>query len=184
MTGRHRFDAVARLLHWVMAAMILAMLLIGVGMVSTVSERYHALLTIHRPLGIAILVLAAIRLLYRLFHPAPPMPAAMPAWQKLAAHASHVVLYALMLAIPLVGWAMLSAGAYPVVLYQALHLPPILPPSPTLYALLRQAHHLLAFLLFATVLAHFAAALMHALIFRDRVFASMASGRRSDEARR
>lgn len=178
MSTGTRFTPVARLLHWTMFAMILAMLFIGVGMVSTVSERYHALVSIHRPLGITILVLAAIRLVYRLTHSAPPLPAAMPGWQRLAAHLSHVVLYALMLGLPLVGWAMLSAGAYPVVLYQELHLPAILPPDPMLYAVLRRVHRLLAYLLFGVFLAHLGAALLHALVYRDGVFASMASWQR------
>jgi cytochrome b561 len=99
----------------------------------------------------------------------------MPAWQRFAAHASHVVLYALMFALPLVGWAMLSAAAYPIVLAGSLQLPPILPHDVRLYAVLRDFHSVLAYLLFATVLAHLGAALLHALIHRDGVFESMAS---------
>ena len=98
----------------------------------------------------------------------------MPALLRFAAHASHVVLYALMFALPLVGWGMLSAAGYPIMLYGPLGLPPILPHDAALYALLRTAHTVLAFLLFATFIAHFAAALMHALIYRDGVFPSMA----------
>jgi hypothetical protein len=99
----------------------------------------------------------------------------MPGWQRFAAQASHVVLYALMFALPLVGWGMLSAARYPIVLYGPLQLPPILPHDAALYAVLRRMHAVLAFLLFATFLAHFVAALMHSLIFRDGVFQSMAS---------
>jgi cytochrome b561 len=142
-----RFTAFSRLLHWLMAALVLAMLLIGVGMVSSVSERYHLLLSIHRPLGIAILALVVIRIINRLLNPAPPLPAHLPLWQRAAAKLSHLVLYALMLALPLVGWAMLSAGGYPIVLYAPLQLPPLLSPDPMLYALLRQAHTYLAYLL-------------------------------------
>jgi cytochrome b561 len=64
-------------------------------------------------LGILILVLVAIRLVNRLLNSAPSLPEGMPAWQRFVAHASHVVLYALMFALPLVGWGMLSAGRYP-----------------------------------------------------------------------
>ena len=78
-----------------------------------------------------------------------------------------------MFAVPLVGWAMLSAARYPVVLYGALQLPPIMPQNAELFAVLRETHTVLALLLFATFLAHFGAALMHALIFRDDVFPSM-----------
>ena len=80
-----------------------------------------------------------------------------------------------MFALPLVGWAMLSAARYPIVLYGSLQLPPILPQDAALYAALRGAHTVLAYLLFLTFLAHLGAALTHALIFRDGVFQSMAS---------
>ena len=172
------FALPARILHWLMAAMILAMLFIGVGMVASVSERHAWLLRIHKPLGIAILLLAVVRLAVRLRHPPPPLPADLPALQKLAAHASHWLLYALMIAMPLVGWAMLSAGGYPVMLSDALRLPPIFPASATAFAILRHLHTWLAMLLFLTFLAHLGAALYHGLIRRDGVLASMLGGTR------
>jgi cytochrome b561 len=97
----------------------------------------------------------------------------MPMLLKLGAEASHWLLYALMFAVPMVGWAMLSAADYPIQLVGTLHLPPILPHDRALYAILRPAHTVLAFLLFATFLAHLGAALTHALVFRDGVFRSM-----------
>ena len=172
------FTLPARVLHWLMAAMILAMLFIGVGMVATVSERHAWLLRTHKPLGIAILLLAVVRLAVRLRHPPPLLPADLPAVQKLAAHASHWLLYALMIAMPLVGWAMLSAGGYPVMLGDSLRLPSIFPASATAFAILRHLHTWLAMLLFLTFLAHLAAALYHGLIRRDGVLASMIGGTR------
>jgi cytochrome b561 len=166
------FPLLSRLLHWTMALLILAMLFIGVAMVSSLSE-YHRLVAIHRPLGILLLVLAAVRLINRLLSPPPPLPAAMPMLLKLGARATHWLLYALMFAVPMVGWAMLSAADYPIQLVGTLHLPPILPHDRALYAILRPAHTVLAFLLFATFLAHLGAALTHALVFRDGVFRSM-----------
>jgi cytochrome b561 len=173
MPPQLRFTAFSRLLHWTMASMVLAMLFIGIGMVASVTD-YHWLVSIHKPLGILILVLVAVRLMNRLLNPAPPLPRGMPALQRFAAHGSHVVLYVLMFAMPLIGWGMLSAARYPVVLYGPLELPPILPRDIALYSVLRTTHTVLAFLLFATFIAHFAAALMHALIYRDGVFQSMA----------
>jgi len=167
------FALPARVLHWLMAVMILAMLFIGIGMVSSVSERHAWLLRIHKPLGIAILLLAVVRLAVRLRHPPPPLPADLPTLQKLAAHASHWLLYALMIALPLVGWAMLSAGGYPVMLSDSLRLPAIFPTSATAFAILRHLHTWLAMLLFLTFLAHLGAALYHGLIRRDGVLASM-----------
>lgn len=179
-----RFPVALRLLHWLIAALIVTMLFIGVGMVSTVSDVRTWLIELHKPLGILILCLAAIRLLVRLTRPAPALPQDLPAWQMWAAHLSHVALYGLMFALPLVGWSMLSAGGYPVVLFGALGLPPIAPVQPLLFATLRQAHTLLAFLLFAAILGHLGAALFHAWIRRDTVFPSMwFSSRRNFVAR-
>lgn len=171
------FSALARMLHWSMAALILAMLFIGIAMVSSLSA-YHRLLAIHRPLGVLILLLAVVRLANRVWRPAPSLPPGMPSPLRFAARSSHWLLYALMFALPLVGWGMELAGEYPVVLAGSLILPPILPHSDSLYALLRPMHTALALLLFATVLAHLAAALTHAFIFRDGVFQTMASWRR------
>lgn len=174
-TGQH-FSALQRALHWSMAVLIIAMLFVGVGMVATVSRLHNSLLMLHRPLGIALLALVLLRLIVRLARGAPPLPSDLPAWQRVGAHASHLALYALMIAMPLIGWSMLSAGGYPVVLFGGVHLPPIVPHDVTLYAWLRSAHTWLALVLFATVLLHLAAALFHALIRRDGVLASMARG--------
>ena len=171
------FPLFSRILHWLMAIMILAMLLIGIAMVASLDD-YHRLVSVHKPLGMLILVLVAVRLINRLFNPPPPLPAGMPGWQQFIAHASHFVLYGLMFALPMVGWGMLSAARYPIVLWGPLQLPPILPHSLALYTALRDTHTVLAYLLFLTFLAHFAAAMMHALIYRDGVFQSMASWRR------
>ncbi|MCQ4166806.1 cytochrome b [Tahibacter harae] len=170
------FNAAARLLHWLMAPLILAMLFVGVAMMASVHNRPW-MVDLHRPLGIAILALALLRLGNRLRHPPPPLPADLPRWQARAAVASHWLLYALFIAMPLIGWAMLSAGGYPVEMIGGLHLPPLLPQDVTLYAVLRTAHGWLAKLLFATVLLHLAAALFHAWVRRDGVFSSMARGR-------
>ncbi|HVY14851.1 MAG TPA: cytochrome b [Rhodopila sp.] len=167
------FSPAQRALHWLMAIMVLAMLFIGVVMVSTVRPAYLTLVAIHKPLGIAILVLALGRLALRVRRGAPPLPADLPAIQVVGAKLSHVVLYALLVAMPLVGWGMLSAGGYPVVLAGVVHLPPILPHSDALHAALLQAHIVLAYLFFATILLHLGAALFHALVRRDGVFQAM-----------
>ncbi|BDC38207.1 cytochrome b [Paraburkholderia terrae] len=176
-TSRH-FSPLARLLHWTMAVMILAMLFVGVAMVATVSHAHATLIALHRPLGVALLVLALIRVAVRLKNGSPALPDDMPALQRFAARASHLVLYGLFIAMPLIGWAMLSAGGYPITLFGAWHLPAIVPQNVDLFALLRALHTWLAFALFATVLAHIAAALFHGLIRRDGVFSSMARGGR------
>jgi cytochrome b561 len=169
-----RFSPLQRVLHWLMALMVLAMLFIGIGMVATVSPRYWTLVSIHKPLGVAILLLVLVRLAVRVLRGTPPLPADLPPVQRFGAKASHLLLYGLMILMPLIGWSMLSAGGYPIVLYGPLHLPPIMPHSDALYAVLRSAHTVLALLLFAVILLHLAAALFHAMVRQDGVFDSMA----------
>jgi cytochrome b561 len=168
-----QFAVQSRILHWLMAAMLLTMLFIGVSMVSSL-ENYHRLIGIHRPLGIMILILAVVRLTNRMFTTLPPFPPTMSRSERLVATASERLLYTLMFALPLVGWSMLSAGSYPIVMFGSLQLPPILPANPALYAVLRKSHSLLAYLLFLTFLAHLSAVLFHTLILRDRLLKRMA----------
>lgn len=164
-----------------MAVLILAMLFVGVAMVASVTLR-PTLLALHRPIGIALLVLAVLRLVHRLRRRVPDLPRDLPPWQRAAAHASHVALYALMLAMPLVGWAMVSAAGNPVTLWPGLDLPPIASHDPAVYSVLRLAHAWLARALLAVILLHLAAALHHAWVRRDGVFAGMVTGGRQRRA--
>jgi cytochrome b561 len=173
----HQFPLTIRLLHWTMAALIIAMLFIGVAMVSTAGPAYTALLALHRPLGIAILLLAGIRLALRIGTRAPALPADLPRIQQRAARASHVLLYLAMIGLPIIGWAMLSAGSYPVRLGAGLVLPPILPPDALVFGGLRQLHALVAFAFFALILGHLTVALIHGFVRRDGVLATMGFAR-------
>ena len=172
-TPRPQFAIQSRILHWLMAAMLLAVLFIGAAMVASLGS-YHALVAIHRPLGILILLLAIARLINRKLTKLPPFPPAMTPVERRIASASERLFYFLMIALPLIGWGMLSAGQYPIVMFGAVHLPPILPSNPTVFAILRTSHTVLAYLLFFTFLAHLGAVLFHTLVVRDRILDRMA----------
>jgi cytochrome b561 len=161
------YGFVARSLHWLIAVLIVAMLIMGLD---------PNLIGIHRPLGIVILILALIRIVVRLKNNTPPLPHVIPSWQRLAALLSHLSLYALMATMPLAGWSMLSAEGYPIVLLGSLHLTPIAPHEIHLYLILRKAHMYLALLLSGTLLMHVSAALFDGLIRRDGLFSHMARG--------
>src|SRR5580698_6695035 len=103
-----QFALLSRILHWLMAALLITMLFIGVSMVAHLGD-YHWLLSVHRPLGILILILAAIRLLTRFVTKTPALPSSMAPAERLVVRLSELALYALFIALPLVGWAMLSA---------------------------------------------------------------------------
>jgi cytochrome b561 len=173
---RQQFTVSMRFLHWLMAAMVLAMLGVGVAMVASLSD-YHWLVSIHRPLGVAILILVVVRFVNRLFSTLPPFPPTMSSQERVVAHMSEILLYTLLFVQPLVGWGMLSAARYPITLWRSLHLFPILPHSVMLYAALRKAHTILAYLLFLTFIAHFGAVLFHTLIVRDGILSRMAPWR-------
>lgn len=171
-----QFTAFSRLLHWTMAAMVLTMLGIGVAMVASLAN-YQLLVSIHRPLGIAILTLVVVRFVNRLLNPPPPFPPTMSRVERLAASTSELTMYGLMFLLPLIGWGMLSAARYPIVLYGSVHLPFILPHNAMLHAALRKTHTILAYLFLLTFIAHVGAILFHTLIVRDGIIKRMAPWR-------
>jgi cytochrome b561 len=179
---RAQFAWSSRLLHWLMAGMLLTMAFIGAFMVTSL-RHYHELVSLHRPLGIAILALATVRLINRRVHRPPDFPPEIRAGERRVVIASERVLYVLMFALPLVGWGMLSAAGNPIVLAGTLTLPPILPRAPGLYAALRTAHTALAYLFFATFLAHLGGVLLHTIVLRDGVILRMVPWR-ANRARR
>jgi cytochrome b561 len=175
-TSPGQFPLPMRILHWLMAAMVLSMLFIGVAMVSSLAN-YHRLVSIHRPLGILVWLLVIVRYVVRRRSELPPFLETMSARERTVAHYYERLLYALMFLLPLVGWGMLSAARYPIVLVGPLHLPPILPHSPELYAVLRKAHTVLAYLLFATFIVHLSLVVYHAVALRDGILKRMAPWR-------
>ncbi len=158
--------------------MVLTMLGIGVAMIASLAD-YHRLISIHRPLGILLLIIVAIRLVNRLLHGGPDLPITMSAQEKLMARTSEVWLYVLLFVMPLVGWGMLSAARFPIAMFGSVHLFPILPHNVMLYSILRKTHTYLAYLLFFAFIAHFGAVLFHSLILRDGLFNRMAPWRAS-----
>jgi cytochrome b561 len=175
-TGQRQFTALMRLFHWLTAALVLTILGIGVAMVASLAD-YHRLISIHRPLGILVLIVVVIRFVNRHYSTLPPFLATMSRRERSVASASELFLYALLVVQPLVGWGMLSAASYPTTLYGSIHLFPILPHNVMLYAWLRRAHTVLAYLLFLTFLAHFGAVLFHTWVVRDGTFSRMAPWR-------
>ncbi|MFC9355727.1 cytochrome b [Rhodococcus sp. NPDC057014] len=177
-TGRPtRYAFTSRLLHWAMAILVIAQLFLGVAMVASL-DAYHLLRTVHQPLGFAILVLAVVRIGNRIVHRPPPLPTGMRPAERMVATGSEYLLYGLLVLQPVTGWAMLSAGGFPIVLTAQLSLPAIAPRDPDLYSVLRQSHTVLGYLLFAAFTAHLCAVLFHTFVLRDRILGRMTMGRR------
>lgn len=168
-----KFALTSRILHWVMAPMVVVQLFIAAVMMASLAYR-PLLLAIHEPLGVAILVVVVIRLANRILHRPPPFLSTMGPLERLVAKGSEYLLYALLLAQPLVGWAMLSAAGTPIVLVGQMQLPSLVPHDAALFAALRLTHTILAYLLLATFTAHMCAVLMHTLVLRDGLLRRMA----------
>ena len=129
---------------------------------------------VHKSIGVVILVVVLVRIVNRLTHRAPALPATVGSIERKLVVATELSLYALLVAQPLVGWAMVSASGRPVVVFGSVRLPPIAPLGAELFSVLRQAHSLLAFALVVAITAHVSAVLLHTLTLRDGMISRMA----------
>lgn len=169
------YGTTARMLHWLVAALILAMIPVGLLMVQDGLDRSlgDALYLFHKNVGSLLIVIIALRLVWRLTHPPAPLPATMPDWQRRVAGLSHLALYGLMVVMPLSGYVRVRAGGFPIEGLDALGLPTLVPRSKPLADAASSLHELAAWALMAVLALHVGAALHHALIRRDGVWARM-----------
>ena len=173
-----RYSTTAIALHWGLALLIVANFSLGAYMSDLpFSMTRLKLYNWHKWAGVSILVLSALRLLWRLTH-RPPADMPMPQWQSRVAHAAHTALYVLFFAVPLAGWAYSSAAGFPIVLFGVLPLPDFVAPDRALSETIKPLHGALAFALAGVVLLHVAGALKHHFIERDGLLQRMLPGRR------
>src|SRR6266571_88823 len=124
------WGAPAKLFHWVMAALILAQIALGLMAANwRLSPTKVELFFWHKSTGMLILALVALRLLWRLANPTPALPSGMAAWERAAARLSHLLLYVLMIALPITGWIVNSASNIPFRIFRLIPLPPIVAPD-------------------------------------------------------
>jgi cytochrome b561 len=173
-----RYDAVAISLHWAVAAAVICAFPLGV----YVADLPHSplrleLVAYHRWLGVTILGLACVRLAWRLARRPPALPASVPNWQRRAAAIAHGALYALVLAVPLSGWASSSASGEPVVYLGLWPLPDLVPRDETAASALKVVHRGLNFALLGVVIVHVAAAVKHQFVDRDGLLGRMLPAR-------
>lgn len=171
---KNHYTATAKALHWLMALMLFAMLALGFYMQGLpLSPEKLQLYSWHKWAGVTIFLLVLFRLAWRFTHRPPALPANMPKLMQLAAHAGHLALYGLMLAIPLSGWLMSSAKGFQTVWFGILPLPDLLTKDKALGDLLQTVHVSLNLLLLVVVVGHVGAALKHHFIDRDDILTRM-----------
>ena len=168
------WGALAKLFHWITAALLLGQILLGWAAVCwRLSPLKADLYVWHKSLGMLILALVVLRLLNRLAARAPALPPGMPAWERAAAHASHALLYGLMLALPLSGWIVSDAAGVPFRIFWQLPLPAIVAPDRQTAELAAAVHFALGIALVALLVLHIGAALRHHYAKHDDVLARM-----------
>jgi cytochrome b561 len=169
-----RYSGVAIALHWLVAGAIVATFPLGLYMADLpLSPRKLQLVSYHKWIGVTVLALMCLRLAWRLTHRPPPLPPAVPAWQRRAAMIAHWALYVLLLAIPLSGWLYSSAAGVPTVYLGLWQLPDLVGKDRGLADALKLAHKSLNFALLGLVVVHVAAALKHHFVDRDGLIARM-----------
>ena len=182
-TTDRRYTTVAITIHWVIALSIIALLIAGLVMseddLLDKAMRFKVI-QLHKSLGLTVLVLSLARLLWRLTHKPPALPATMAGWEKFAATATHWAFYGLMFALPLTGWALVSTSSWGLPtfwfgLFEWPHLPILstLADKKPANDLFGETHEILAYIMIALIFLHFGAAMKHYLWNRDDVLSRM-----------
>jgi len=173
-----RYNKGAIVLHWTIALLIIGLILLGLLMTQEWMPNRFAIYQWHKSIGITVLVLSVARLLWRLGHRPPPLPDTLPSWQRTASHLTHGAFYALMFAMPLLGWAMVSASELPIptVIYGLITLPdmPGVSESKAMAERFKLLHEIGAKLFIGLIFLHVVAALKHHFADRDDVLGRMA----------
>lgn len=176
-SGLPNYTPTARALHWLIAVLVVTLIIVGLVMTRMPEGPAQTFLfDLHRSVGWTILPLMLVRLAYRVTHPAPPLPADVPEIQKLAAHASHWLLYAALIAQPLIGWLGMSTFGEPIRFFWLIDIPRIWSKDEALSEKLFAVHDYLGFAIALLVVVHVAAALFHHFVRRDEVLIRMVRG--------
>jgi cytochrome b561 len=184
-----RYGVVAMILHWFIAAAVVALLALGMVMVRLPlgDPLKFDLYQLHKSIGLSVLVLSCARLGWRLVNPPPPLPSSLPEWEKQAARTTHAMFYLLMIGIPISGWMLVSASPWniptrPFGLFVLPHLPwfSTHPHKARLEETLIEVHSLAGWIFAALLVLHVAAALRHHFILRNTILLRMLPGQRSE----
>lgn len=175
-----RYGALAILLHWGMAIALAVLVATGLYMVAMPNVGFDTakvtLILVHKAAGMGLLAAVVMRLAWRLANRMPRLVAGLPPWQQVAARFVHLALYALMVALPVSGWLMSSAGGYPIPLFGGVVVPDLIGVNDHLFHLLIDVHRWLAYAFMLLASLHMAAALHHHAVLKDDTLRKMLPG--------
>ncbi|RZJ40647.1 MAG: cytochrome b [Brevundimonas sp.] len=171
---RNRYSAVSLVLHWLIAALVIGQVLLIMAHDATEGPASRSFIDLHKSVGLTILVLTLARIGWRVAHPALPLPAEMPRWEKVFARATHVLFYVVLLVMPITGWLASSAGGR-VIEWFGLFNWPLLPVGGGREAARNymSIHGMVVKLLYVLIFLHVAGALKHQFVNRDNVLHRM-----------
>ena len=179
-TNDAAWGAVTKTFHWLISISVIALLVVGFYMhdLPNTPDKIK-IYALHKSFGITVLALMTLRLVWRVAFDGkrPPMPAGMPRWQRIGADISHVMLYVLVFAQTLSGWAFNSAANFPLRWFGQFSVPKLVQPDKELRALAGDVHEFVAWALIVFIVLHVLAALKHHFVDRDATLARMLPGR-------
>ena len=164
----------AQILHWTVVGLVALQFTLGLsahGM--PLSLLRLKLLVWHKSIGMTVFALMLARLGWRLYSPAPALPATLQGWQRVLAHVSHWMLYALLLVMPVVGWITSSASNLTVTWFGQFSFPNLVTPDKALADLTKETHIAMSWFLLALIALHVSAAFWHELKLKDGVLRRM-----------
>ena len=172
-----RYDRTAIVLHWLIAGAILGQVMFGWFLedIPRGTPARSLYVNLHKSTGLTLGLLILVRVLWRLLHKPPALPVSMPVWERAAARASHVALYACMVIMPLAGYVASNFSKYGVKLFNAILLPPWGIDDPQIYEFFKGVHKVTSYVFVVLITVHVAAALIH-LVRRDGIFPRMWPG--------
>jgi cytochrome b561 len=172
--NQHEYGSIAILLHWVMAVLIIALLILGLYMTELpIGLRKLRFYGWHKELGVLVFMLAMIRVVWRLANITPLLAPYLPLWEAFAARCVHWAFYLLMGILPITGWIMSSAAGLPVSFFGWFVLPDLVSPNHDLFMFFRELHEWLAWAMIALICLHVMAALKHHFINKDDILRRM-----------
>jgi cytochrome b561 len=170
----NRYGIVAITLHWLIAIIVICMLVVGLYMVTLkLGPLKLDLFRYHKEFGLLVLMLAALRIGWRLANITPGYPADMPVWQKFLAHSVHWLLYGFLFAMPITGYLLTSAAGFPPSFFGLFVVPPLIAPNQELANLFGTIHQWLAYSLIILICGHVGAALEHHFVEQDNILRRM-----------
>ena len=172
-TASPRYTKVAIWLHWLIGLAVIANICLAMLTEGLPRPTHMAAMGVHKALGVTILALTIVRIVWRLGHKVPPLPEAVPAWQRPLSKIVHFLFYALLILLPLSGWLWMSAADRPIDYFGLFDLPSLVGPDKALADTMHDRHELMGLTMLALVVVHILAALKHQFVDRSGVNARM-----------